>query len=95
MSCFGHCGSSKSGSWTKVGPGSTHLYQQVETLYWTGVEEELENIIRTLRSWQREENSGIQIDDETDEIIHGYDTFLGQVSSGQRAFAKRYGLCLF
>lgn len=76
-----------------IGPGNTHLYQQVESLYWTGVEQELENIIRTLRCWQTSENSDVHIDDESDDYIHGYDTFLGQVSSEQRAFAKRYGLC--
>ena len=76
--------------WTKIGPAETHLYESVKNLYWIGVEQEVENILRTLSTWQRGTNSQINIEDEDDQI-HGYDTFLDQVSKEARDFAAAYG----
>lgn len=74
-----------------VGPGKEHLQQNIERLYWVGVEQELENIIRTLNTWQNIKNCDASLEDETIGNIHGYDTFLGQVSQEEREFAVQYG----
>ena len=79
-------------AWSPVGAGSDHLLTELENLYWDGVRGELENIIRTLRTWQRPEFASVAADDEEDDFIHGFDTFLDQVSQQSRAFAIRYGL---
>ncbi|KAM5354211.1 hypothetical protein ACJ41O_000861 [Fusarium nematophilum] len=79
-------------AWTLVGPGQEHLLLELESLYWDGVKAELENIVRTLRAWQDEEEDSRVFDkDEDDGHIHGFDTFLDQVSQEARAFAIRYG----
>ncbi|OGM45322.1 hypothetical protein ABOM_006404 [Aspergillus bombycis] len=77
--------------WEPIGPGKAHLLQELEALYWTGVESELENIIRTLKVWQQPEYADIIISDENDNNVHGFDTFLDQVCQEARAFAIRYG----
>ncbi|GAB1195674.1 hypothetical protein APSETT444_004936 [Aspergillus pseudonomiae] len=77
--------------WEPIGPGKAHLLQELEALYWAGVESELENIIRTLKVWQQPEYADINISDENDINVHGFDTFLDQVCQEARAFAIRYG----
>ncbi|RSM12703.1 hypothetical protein CDV31_006170, partial [Fusarium ambrosium] len=73
-------------------PAGTHdLLAELESLYWEGVKAELENIVRTLKAWQQPECSDVSVSDEDDAHIHGFDTFLDQVSQEARAFAKRYG----
>ncbi|KAJ4124157.1 hypothetical protein NW768_009511 [Fusarium equiseti] len=78
-------------SWTKVGSGKDHLLSELESLYWDGVRTELENIVRTLKVWQQPEYAQVQIQDEDDDHIHGFDTFLDQVSQEARSHAIRYG----
>ncbi|KAF5025922.1 hypothetical protein F66182_1957 [Fusarium sp. NRRL 66182] len=78
-------------SWTRVGPGKDHVLSELERLYWDGVKAELENIVRTLKAWQQPEYSHVSVKDEKDEHIHGFDTFLDQVSQESRAHAIRYG----
>ncbi|RBR23899.1 uncharacterized protein FIESC28_03209 [Fusarium coffeatum] len=78
-------------SWTKVGSGKDHLLSELESLYWDGVRTELENIVRTLKVWQQPEYAQVTIQDEDDDHIHGFDTFLDQVSHEARAHAIRYG----
>lgn len=76
-------------AWSPVG---THdLLAELQSLYWEGVQAELENIVRTLKAWQQPEYSDVSVSDEDDAHIHGFDTFLDQVSQEARAFAKRYG----
>ncbi len=77
--------------WTSLGLGKKVLLRELETLYWEGVRGELENIIRTLNTWQKPEFSDVKVDDEDDIFIHGFDTFLDQVTEESRAFAIRYG----
>lgn len=78
-------------AWALVGNGQDHLFRELESLYWDGVKAEVENIVRTLKAWQQPELSGVKIKDETDRHIHGFDTFLDNVSQETRAFAVRYG----
>lgn len=86
-----------------IGPGREHLLQELKKLYWEGVKWELENIIHSLRLWQRNEFLDVKIDKEDDfsevtadnhghGFINGFDTFIDQVSDGARAFAIRYGI---
>lgn len=79
-------------SWTRVGPGKDHILSELESLYWDGVKAELENIVRTLKAWQQPEFADVSIEDEDDDLIHGFDTFLDSVSQQSRAHAIRYGM---
>ncbi|KKK12544.1 hypothetical protein AOCH_000051 [Aspergillus ochraceoroseus] len=76
--------------WTAIGPGKEHLAQELEKLYWEGARQELENILRTLRIWQRPEYAGVALEEDKNETIQGYDNFLDQVNQQARAFAIRY-----
>lgn len=101
MACLGRINSSSHSSeniseapkvpWDPVGPGKLHLLNELEGMYWEGIKGELENIIRTLRIWQRSEFKDVEIKDETDDEIYGFDTFIDQVSQEARAYAIRYG----
>lgn len=69
------------------------LRGELEKLYWQGVKGELENIIRNVKVWQQPEFTSIVLAKENpeEEWIHGYTTFLEQVSYEARAFAFRQG----
>lgn len=75
-------------TWSLVGPGSEHLLQELEKFYWEGVKADLENIMRTLKAWQEPDLSDVAIDDENDDHIHGFDTFIDQVSREARQYAN-------
>lgn len=78
-------------TWDLIGTGKEHLLHELETFYWDGVKAELENILRTLKVWQQPEFANVSIDDDIDDHVHGFDTFIDQVSQEARAFAIRYG----
>lgn len=78
-------------AWSLVGPGKDTLRESLESLYWKGVENELENIIHTLKIWKQPQFAGVTVPDEDDGFIHGFDTFVDQVSEEAREFAIRYG----
>jgi hypothetical protein len=78
-------------SWTPLGLGKDVLLRELEALYWEGVRGELENILRTLNTWDKPDFSSVRVDDEDDDFIHGFDTFIDQVTEESRAFAIRYG----
>lgn len=79
----------------KIGPASLHLESQMQALYWQGVKRELSGIILTLRAWQlRPEMADTVLADEQqgtghENPIHGYETFMDQVSQSARDFADR------
>ncbi|PLB45995.1 hypothetical protein P170DRAFT_458193 [Aspergillus steynii IBT 23096] len=75
--------------WDLIGPGESHLLAELEKLYWIGVKHELQNIIQTLRFWQRSENSHVRVPDETDDHVYGFDTFIDQVCRESRDLAVR------
>jgi hypothetical protein len=77
--------------WEELGSASEHLLPQLRKMYWDGVKRELTHILLTLREWQLPKYSSILLEDEEDDFIHGYDTFLDQVSYDSRIFAQRYG----
>ncbi|KAH8587283.1 hypothetical protein B0O99DRAFT_556899 [Bisporella sp. PMI_857] len=77
--------------WTVIGDAETHLLQELTSLYWEGVKRELEVVLLTLKKWQEPEYSSVVLDDEEEKFIHGFDSFIDQVSQESRAFAVRYG----
>ncbi|KAL2130159.1 hypothetical protein VTI74DRAFT_6814 [Chaetomium olivicolor] len=79
--------------WTRLGNDKDPqtLRTELEKLYWEGARAELENIIRTLQAWQQQVFASVSVPDETDDFIHGFDTFIDHVSQGAREFAIRYG----
>lgn len=81
--------------WDLIGPAEDSLLRELEKMYWDGVRQELEVIILTLRRWQRPEFNFVELSDENDDFIHGFDTFIDQVSQESRAFATRYGIYKF
>lgn len=75
----------------KIGPAPNHLYDAMLQMYWAGVRRELPYILLTLRRWRtRDEYAKTTLPDEEDLWIHGYDTFLDQVSHSSRKFSERY-----
>ncbi|KND89961.1 hypothetical protein TOPH_05340 [Tolypocladium ophioglossoides CBS 100239] len=77
---------------TPIGPAAAHLEQQMLGLYWAGVKEELPHLLLTLRKWQqRRDFADARLRDESPDLgfIHGYDTFLDQVSHSSRRFSQR------
>jgi len=75
----------------KIGPAANHLHDAMMQMYWAGVRRELPYIILTLRRWRtRDEFAKTVLPDEEDIYIHGYDTFLDQVSHTSRKFGNRY-----
>jgi hypothetical protein len=77
--------------WKVVGSANEHLLREIRKIYWDGVKRELAHILLTLREWQQPKYSKVILEDEEDDFIHGYDTFLDQVSYHSRLFAQQYG----
>lgn len=76
--------------WQLVGQADKQLLPELEQIYWDGVKSELEGILTTLKRWRQPEYSAILLADEMDGFVHGFDTFIDQVSLDSRAFANRY-----
>ncbi len=79
--------------WSAVGIGTDTLRGELEELYWQAVRGELENIIRNVKLWHEPELASIVLTQESpeDEFVHGFNTFIDQVSHEARAFAFRQG----
>jgi hypothetical protein len=60
-------------------------------MYWAGVKQEIINILLTLAKWRQPVYSSTVFNDETDTLVHGFDTFMDQVSESAREFAVGYG----
>lgn len=73
--------------WIHIGEAKDHLLNELEQLYWIGVEQALESIVITLKAWQSHKLNKITLPDESDNFIHGFDTFIDQVSEESRQFA--------
>jgi hypothetical protein len=73
-----------------IGLANVHLEREMLKLYWAGVYRELQHILLTLKRWQtKAEFADTILADETDTLIHGYDTFLDSVSHSSRQFTER------
>lgn len=77
--------------WVQVGPAKEHLFVKLKELYWVGVRAELENILFALKEWQLPEYADAEAIETEEDFVHGFDTFVDQVSQGARKFASRYG----
>ncbi|KIN07110.1 hypothetical protein OIDMADRAFT_67317, partial [Oidiodendron maius Zn] len=75
--------------WYLIGEAKDHLLAELEQLYWAGVEHELESVLETLKTWQSHRLSEITLVDESDNFVHGFDTFIDQVSEESREFADQ------
>jgi hypothetical protein len=82
---------SENRTWTLIGEAKDHLLHELEQLYWTGVEHELESVLFTLRAWQSHKYANISLADESDNFVHGFDTFIDQVNEKSREFADLVG----
>ncbi|GFF40941.1 hypothetical protein IFM58399_06096, partial [Aspergillus lentulus] len=65
-------------AWTDVGNAADHLLAELESLYWTGVNQELNCIVSTLRQWQQSEFQHIRPDADN-ALVNGFDTFIANV----------------
>lgn len=90
----GHINAAPDIAWERIGSeegGAQTLLLELEQMYWDGVKNELEVILLALKQWQEAEYSSVSLEDESDDFVHGFDTFIDQVSQESRAFAHRYG----
>ena len=74
-----------------LGPAADGLYSQLLRMYWLGVTREMKHILLTLRTWQRPPYESTILPDEKNDFIHGYDTFLEQLSQSTRSLAQKQG----
>ena len=84
----------QSPSWLQISttPDSTAevLVEEMSKLYWGAVQREVGNIILTLKTWDKIDYAET-FPEEEDDSVHGFDTFLDQVSESTRRFAFLYG----
>jgi hypothetical protein len=76
--------------WQNLGVADGCLFHELEQMYWDGVKCEIEVILITLRKWQESDDGLKEPEEDTDDFIHGFDTFIDQVSQESRAFATHY-----
>ena len=74
--------------WRDVGEAQNILLEELTKLYWIGIETELESVLVALRHWQKQKQPDLE---EVDTFIHGFDTFIDQVSDDGRVFADKVG----
>ncbi|KAI0874388.1 hypothetical protein GGS24DRAFT_345776 [Hypoxylon argillaceum] len=74
-------------SWHLIGDAKENLFNELEKLYWIGVRQDLEYVLSTLREWQKPQYQNISLEEESDNFVHGFDTFIDQVNEASRAFA--------
>lgn len=75
--------------WTHIGEAKDHLFDELEQLYWTGVEQALESVVITLKAWESDKLNEVALPDESDNFVHGFDTFIDQVSEESQQFANQ------
>ncbi len=86
-------GNRKKLDWAEIGAAQDVLLLELQAMFWDGVQRELKEIIRTLREWRGEELKDIVLEDEKNENIYGFETFIDQVIDSSREFSVQYGLC--
>ena len=68
------------------------LVRQMRDMYWLGVKEEITEMIISLAEWQSTRYKGVELEDERDDNIHGFDNFVDQISQSSRDYASEYGM---
>ena len=86
-------GNKKKLDWTEIGAAQDVLLLELQAMFWDGVQHELKDMIRTLREWRSEELKDVGLEDEKNENIYGFDTFVDQVIESSREFSVQYGSC--
>ncbi len=86
-------GNKKKLDWTEIGAAQDALLLELQAMFWDGVQHELKDMIRTLREWRSEELKDVGLEDEKNENIYGFDTFVDQVIESSREFSVQYGSC--
>ncbi|KAG7285969.1 hypothetical protein NEMBOFW57_008265 [Staphylotrichum longicolle] len=76
--------------WVPIGAAQDVLLVQLKAMFWDSVECELKEIIRTLRGWQAADLNDVELEDEANVEIYGFDTFIDQVSESSREFSVEY-----
>lgn len=71
---------SDTSGWTQIGNASDHLLAELESLYWTGVNQELDCLVSTLRQWQQPQFQDIH-PHANERVVNGFDTFIANVTS--------------
>jgi len=82
----------KKGEWKQIANATEALLPELEKIYWNGVERELRDIILTFKTWQQPPFKTIVLEDEKDDEIYGFDTFIDQVNESSRELAVMYGM---
>jgi hypothetical protein len=62
--------------WKEVPNAELHLLPELKKMYWSGVKRELGDMLFTLNEWQLKKYETVILDDETDDFVHGFDTFV-------------------
>jgi hypothetical protein len=77
-------------AWKEIPHADTELIKQLKHMYWRGVRRELIYVIAALKEWETL-YVDLELPDEGDRTIYGFDTFLDQVNESSRDFALQYG----
>ena len=72
------------------GLAADELYSQLLEMYWLSVTREMKHILLTLRTWQRPPYESTILPDEENDFIHGYDTFMEQLSQSTHSLAQKH-----
>lgn len=68
------------------------LVRWMRDMYWFAVEREITHMLLSLAEWQSSSLKDIELEDEHEDNIHGFDTFVDQVSRSSREYASHYGV---
>ena len=66
------------------------LAEGLQSLYWDGVRRELTQMILTLQEWQKPQYATVELREETNMPVEGFEHFVDQVSESSRDFAWKY-----
>jgi hypothetical protein len=77
--------------WELIPNARDVLLSELESMYWNGVKRELKHITLTLKAWEQPELANTVLEDEINNEICGFDTFIDQVNEDSRDFALQYG----
>ena len=76
--------------WRETGAASDALLLGLRELYWDGVRSELMDIVRAVKEWQGAGLRDVELDDEDDDRVYGFESFIDQVSESSRQFSIDY-----
>ncbi|KAH8591655.1 hypothetical protein B0O99DRAFT_267996 [Bisporella sp. PMI_857] len=76
--------------WKDIPNAQMSLLPELQKMYWGCVRQELVNILLTLKAWRHPDCLDVELEDERDSEIYGFDTFIDQVNESSRDFAVQY-----